>query len=217
MTRSRAFLNKLRILPVAALLLLFVVAACTNSNQAGKPSGKVVKVTDREEDVVFGDPNAPHEIVMYASYDCKYCRKFFAGSYPDLKEKYLDTGKLKLVVKWLDFGERPEMLNALQAASCISRFGDYDKFHELLNFNPAVVYTTEFGELLADIMDRNQYIAECVVNNNNYEYLKSNLREFNENKISGTPAFVINSDIYTGYRSFDRFESVMLNEFNFNQ
>ena len=214
MTRSKQILRNLRIPPVAVLLLVLAVVACTNGNKSKKPSGKV---TDREEDVVFGDPNALHKIVMYASYDCKFCRKFFAGTYPELKEKYLDPGKVKLVVKWLDFGERPEMLNALQAASCISRFGEYEKFHELLNFNPAVVFTPEFGELLADIMDRNQYIAECMVNNNNYEYLKSNLQEFQENKISGTPAFVLNGDIFTGYRSFDRLESVMINEFYFNQ
>ena len=47
---------------------------------------------------------------------------FSPGTYPELKKNYLDTGKLKLVVKWLDFGERPQMLNALQAASCISRY-----------------------------------------------------------------------------------------------
>jgi len=217
MRQNSLILKKRRILPVAALLLVLAVMACTNGNKSEKPSGKVVKIADREEDVVFGDPKASHEIVMYASYDCKYCRKFFAGTYPDLKAKYLDSGNVKLVVKWLDFGERPEMLNALQAASCISRFGEYDKFHELLNFNPAVVFTPEFGELLADIMDRNQYIAECMVNNNNYAYLKSNLREFNENKVSGTPAFVLNSNIYTGYRSFDSLETIIISEFKFNQ
>ncbi|WP_163715714.1 thioredoxin domain-containing protein [Mangrovibacterium lignilyticum] len=201
---------------VTAFLLLFAAGACTNADKTGKPSGKIVNVTDREEDVVFGDVKAPQEIIMYSSYDCKFCRKFFATTYPELREKYLDTGKVKLVVKWLDFGERPEMLNALQAASCISRFGVYEKFHELLNFNPAVVYTPEFEELLGDIMQRNQFIAECIVNNNNYEYLKSNLREFSENEIPGTPAFILNTNIYTGYRSFDRLESIMINEFEFN-
>lgn len=215
MKQNKASWTKPGYLLLASLLLLLGADACKRTEKSVQPQGKVVQVAERDEDVVFGDYRAPHEIVMYASYDCKFCRKFFGGTYPDLKAKYLDNGTVKLVVKWLDFGERPEMLNALQAASCISRFGAYEKFHQLLNFNPAVVYTPEFGELLDDIMQQNPSIAECILNNNNYEYLKSNLQEFKQNGISGTPAFVMNADIYTGYKDFERFESILKKEFNF--
>ncbi len=214
MRQSNPILKRHKFVHTFTLLLLFVGVECTNVDKSIESIGEIVRVTERGEDVVFGDVSAPHEIIMYSSYDCKFCRKFFATTYPELKKKYLDTGKIKLVVKWVDFGEHPEMLNALQAASCISRFGVYDKFHELLNFNPTIIYTTEFRQLLDDIMEENQFIADCILDNDNYEYLKSNLSEFNENKISGTPAFIMNKDIYIGYKTFDRLELIFLKEFN---
>ena len=93
---------------------LIVLLACHNS-KAPKPVTLKNTVTEKPEDVVFGYKAAPATVFMYASYQCTYCRYFFAWTYPELKKNYLDTGKLKLVVKWLDFGERPQMLNALQA------------------------------------------------------------------------------------------------------
>ncbi|GET22833.1 protein-disulfide isomerase [Prolixibacter denitrificans] len=193
-------------------LSLLLVAACHNS-KAPKPVTLKNTVTEKPEDVVFGNKDARATVFMYASYQCTYCRYFFARTYPELKKNYLDTGKLKLVVKWLDFGERPKMLNALQAASCISRYGIYDKFHELMIVNPAVVFTPKFDDLLDTIMEHNPVIAECILDNDNYAYLRGNVSEFRANKLTGTPTFVMNNRAYKGYYSYENFKKILEKEF----
>ena len=127
----------------------------------------------------------------------------------------METGKVKLVIKLLDFSPNPNILRAYQAASCISRFGDYSKFHPLLLVNPDVVFTEEFDSLIDDIILDNDEIAECILDNNDYQYLRSNLAEFRANVFTGTPTFVMNENAYRGYRSFEEFESIMKKEFNF--
>ena len=116
------------------------------------PCKMVVQKTD---DVVFGDDTATKTVFMYASYNCDFCRYFFSRTYPEFKTNFLDNGKLKLVVKWVDFTENPQILYALQAASCIGRFGVYEKFHQLLLVNPEVVFTEDFAQLIDDIMQDN--------------------------------------------------------------
>jgi protein-disulfide isomerase len=50
-------------------------------------------------DVVQGSKDAPVTIVEYASMTCTHCARFHAETYPTLKSKYIDTGKVKLILR----------------------------------------------------------------------------------------------------------------------
>jgi protein-disulfide isomerase len=194
------------------ILSLLVLGSCrTKSKPFEVLSNHVVQDM---EDVVFGDDAAPHAVFMYASYHCDFCRYFFSRTYPKLKKNYLDNGKLKLVIKWVDFQKNEQVLYALQAASCIGRFGVYEKYHQLLLVNPEVVFTEDFDQLIDDIMEDNSEIAQCILENNDFKYLCNNVMEFRKNRLKGTPAFVLNEHAYSGFISYDNFVKLLLKEFN---
>jgi protein-disulfide isomerase len=50
-------------------------------------------------DVVEGEANAPVTIVEYASMTCTHCAAFHTKVYPTLKSKYIDTGKVKFMLR----------------------------------------------------------------------------------------------------------------------
>ncbi|MBV9394484.1 MAG: DsbA family protein [Methylobacteriaceae bacterium] len=50
-------------------------------------------------DVVEGQANAPITIVEYASMTCSHCAAFANNVYPTLKSKYIDTGKVKYILR----------------------------------------------------------------------------------------------------------------------
>jgi len=193
---------------------LLVLGSC--SKKSSDKSFETIKheVTQKSGDVILSDDSAPKTVFMYASYNCDFCRYFFSRTYPDLKSNYLDNGKLKLVIKWVDFQDNPQVLYSLQAASCIGRFGVYEKFHQLLLVNPGVVFTNDFVELVDDIMEDNSEIAQCILQNNEYEYLRGNVKEFRNNNLSGTPTFVLNNHAYSGFISYDNFKKLLKKEFD---
>jgi len=197
------------------LFLDLAFAGCRNTSPEKRGILLEHSVIEKEEDVLFGSPAAERTVFMYASYNCTYCRLFFSQTMPELQKNYLDPGKLKLVIKFLDFDENREVLMALQAASCISRYGLYEKFHPLLLTSPEIVFTEDFDLLLDDIMEDNSEIAECILQNNNFEYLRSNLSEFRANDLKGTPTFVFNRKAYRGFLSYEEIEKILKNEFNF--
>ena len=45
---------------------------------------------------ILGDANAPVTIIEYASMTCGHCARFHQEILPKIKEKYIDTGKIKL-------------------------------------------------------------------------------------------------------------------------
>jgi protein-disulfide isomerase len=50
-------------------------------------------------DMALGRKDAPVTIVQYASMTCPYCRRFQAETFPVLKREYIDTGKVRYVLR----------------------------------------------------------------------------------------------------------------------
>jgi protein-disulfide isomerase len=50
-------------------------------------------------EMALGRPDAPVTIVQYASLSCPYCRKFQIEAFPQLKAAYIDTGKVRYVLR----------------------------------------------------------------------------------------------------------------------
>lgn len=77
-------------------------------------------------DMALGKDDAPVTIVEYASMTCPHCAHFAETTYPELKKRYIDTGKVRFI-----FREFP--LDSLAAgASMLARCADKDKFFPLI-------------------------------------------------------------------------------------
>jgi protein-disulfide isomerase len=77
-------------------------------------------------DVVMGDANAPVTIIEYASMTCSHCATFHNTTYPAMKKKYIDTGKVKYILR-----EFP--LDPLAAAGfMLARCSGNDKYYPIV-------------------------------------------------------------------------------------
>jgi protein-disulfide isomerase len=50
-------------------------------------------------DLIEGKADAPVTIIEYASMTCPHCAAFHKGTYPALKTKYIDTGKVRFIFR----------------------------------------------------------------------------------------------------------------------
>src|SRR5690242_17172521 len=69
----------------------------------GAPSAPAVKVniTDVKTsgEPFVGDPNAPVTVAYWSDYQCPYCDRFETQTLPQLVQKYVNSGKVKVVFK----------------------------------------------------------------------------------------------------------------------
>jgi protein-disulfide isomerase len=78
------------------------------------------------EDIALGDEKAPVTIIEYASMTCPHCAHFSENTFPELKKRYIDSGKVRLI-----FREFP--LDPLAtAASMLARCGGKDKYFPMI-------------------------------------------------------------------------------------
>ncbi|MDO9336129.1 MAG: thioredoxin domain-containing protein [Caulobacter sp.] len=56
------------------------------------------KVPVFAEGRVLGDPKAPVTMQAYLSFGCSHCIDWYASVFPVLKQRYIDTGKVRLVM-----------------------------------------------------------------------------------------------------------------------
>jgi protein-disulfide isomerase len=54
-------------------------------------------------DVWLGAKDAPITIIEYASMTCSHCAHFHEATYPTLKSKYIDTGKVRFTIREFPF------------------------------------------------------------------------------------------------------------------
>src|SRR5262247_2195540 len=151
-------------------------------------------------DQVQGADNAPVTIVEYASMTCPHCSHFHETTYPELKKKYIDTGKVRFI-----FREFP--LDQLAAgAAMLARCAGKDKYFPLIDalFSQQKEWVVQkpLQPMLAVAKQAGfteQSFNECLANQQILDGLKETQnRAAQKFNVNSTPTFFINGKMFRG-------------------
>jgi protein-disulfide isomerase len=92
-------LTRRRLLAAAGALAVSATPAFADKAASGSVPVIELMAPNALPDVVEGDANAPVTIVEYASMTCSHCAAFHHEVYPTLKKNYIDTGKVKFILR----------------------------------------------------------------------------------------------------------------------
>ncbi|MEQ1712424.1 MAG: thioredoxin domain-containing protein, partial [Hyphomicrobium sp.] len=122
---------------LASWCALAVSAAVTGSAFAQKAAGPTeVSVEELMKpgelpDVVLGPADAKVTVVEYASMTCGHCAKFHTGVFPEIRKKYIDTGKIRFVMREFPLDNLAAATSML--ARCASPEKTGDKTYALID------------------------------------------------------------------------------------
>jgi protein-disulfide isomerase len=95
--------------------------------ETGEADKDILAKASPDGDVVLGSEKAPVTIIEYASMTCPHCAQFQAKTFPKLKERYIDTGKVRYIFR--EFPLDPLAAGAFMLARC----ADKDKYLSIVD------------------------------------------------------------------------------------
>ncbi len=159
-------------------------------------------------DMAIGDAKAPVTIIEYASMTCPHCAHFQETTFPELKKRYIDTGKVRYI-----FREFP--LDQLAAAAfmltrCASD-KDPEKYFKLIDtfFRQQNTWAVEkpLPPLLAISKQAGltqKTFDACLADQKLLDGIEAvRTRAVDKFKVNSTPTFFINGTMVSGALSID--------------
>lgn len=168
-------------------------------------------------EMVQGAEDAPVEIIEYASYTCPHCANFHQGAYKQLKEDFIDTGKVKFTYREVYFDRYG--LWASMVARCAGPekfFGITDLIYEGQSEWTRAGGPAEIVEELRKIgrlagIDNDQLEA-CLQDGTRAQTLVAWYQENAErDDVRATPSFVVNGKKVEN-QSYDSFKQLIEDE-----
>lgn len=165
------------------------------------------------EDRFIGDPNAPVEVIEYASLTCPHCADFHAQTFPILKERYVDTGLVRFVYR--DFAlDRPGAMAAMMAR-CVPEQGYFSVIDVLFRTQrtwsradtPEVPLAQIAAQAGLDAEGFNACLSDQALLDGILRFRQDATDRF---EITGTPSFVVNGEeVIRGNRNIADFEAAI--------
>ncbi len=161
-------------------------------------------------DHVLGDPNAPITLIEYASLTCPHCAHFDTEILPDVKKKWIDTGKVKLVYR--DFPLDQIAAKAAQIAECAGKdryFGVIDLiFANQRTWAAAADPIAELAKPLRIAGLGEAEIKACLANEAMSNAVISDYKTGEALGVNSTPTLIINGQLYPGARSVEELDGL---------
>ena len=160
-------------------------------------------------DHVLGDPKAAVTVIEYASFTCPHCAHFHTQILPEIKKKWIDTGKVKLIYR--DFPLDQVAAKAAQIAECAGNdryFGVIDLiFRGQPQWATSQDPITELAKPLRIAGLGENEIKACLANDAKANEVIADYRGGETVGVNATPTLFIDGKLYQGARSVDELDA----------
>lgn len=183
---------------LALIVLLGLPAAATNTAKAVGNS--------------LGDANAPVTVEVYADFQCPICGQFDRGTLKEIEDKYVSTGKVRIVFNHFAFiGD--ESTRAAEASECANEQGKFWQYADTLFNNQAGENQGAFNDANLEKfaqevgLDMTQY-RTCMDQRTYLGKIQTSSQAAQQRGVNSTPTLFINGQKVVGAITLARFESI---------
>ena len=173
---------------IRGLFAASVLALAAGTVLAQKPEPRVrLELAGAQ---VLGNTQAPITMVEFSDYECTFCQQYHANAFAQLKRDFIDTGKLRYVVRDYPLPTHRNAARAARAAHCAADQGRFWEMHAaLIKGEPLDLQTiVEAAEKLG--LDGARLRA-CIESGQFDGAIRKAIAEANAAGVNSTPSFVI--------------------------
>lgn len=160
----------------------------------------------------FGLAEAPVTIVEYASITCHFCMKFHSETWPAFKAKYVDTGKVRFVMR--EFPLDPLATAGFMLARCAGDEKWYPVLDLLYRTKEAWGHAQNPSEALLQTVRQAGFTKDsfetCLRDDKLYQDVRQTAdRAAKDFGVNSTPTFFINGEKRAGALTLQEFDKIL--------
>lgn len=162
-------------------------------------------------EMIIGDAAAPVTIIEYASMTCGHCANFHNNTYPAIKEKYVDTGKVQFIMREFPFDPRAEA--GFMLARCSGEnyfpmidvlFKKQDDWARAQNASAALLQISRLAGFTQESFEA------CLTDQKLLDDIRAvRQRGAQDFGVDATPTFYINGTKYSGAMGVDEMSAII--------
>jgi protein-disulfide isomerase len=185
--------------------------------RAQRPSRPTTAKVSTKGKQSMGSEDAPVTVVEFTDYQCPYCLRFTKTTFPLLKRKYIDTGKVRWVGLNLPLAFHKDATKAAQAAHCAGEQGKFWEMRTVLFQNPQKLNVTFLPAHAATLdLDIDAFNA-CLQSTRHLNTIAKEAKDAQAVRLTGTPSFiigkttddVINGQVVVGAQPMNQFDAAI--------
>ncbi|MBU3957350.1 DsbA family protein [Patescibacteria group bacterium] len=159
-----------------------------------------------------GKEDASVTIVEFSEYQCPYCGRYVAETYPQILEEYGD--KIRYVFHDYPLSFHPHAQKLAEVARCAGDQDQYWEMHDLIFENQGVWSSkqnveTDINSYVSQLGLDKEKFDECLVSGKYTQAVKDDSELGTEVGVQGTPTFFINGQKLVGAQPFESFKAII--------
>jgi protein-disulfide isomerase len=140
----------------------------------------------------LGSKGAPVTIVEFTDYQCPFCRTFESTTFAEIRKKYIDTGKVRFVIRDFPLAQmHPDATQAAEAAHCAGDQGQFWPMHDALFGDASKLGKDGLIDSAANLKLDMEAFRSCLDSGKHKLEIQKDQQVASSLQINGTPAFLV--------------------------
>ncbi len=139
----------------------------------------------------LGSKDAPLTMVEFTDYQCSYCQKFHLATFPEIRRKYIDTGKVRFASRDLPLEFHSNAARAAEAAHCAGDQGRFWPMRDKLVANAEQLGPEQVEGYARELKLNMGAFQSCMSSGKHKDAVEKDTALALSININGTPGFII--------------------------
>ncbi|MGI9895599.1 thioredoxin domain-containing protein [Vibrio natriegens] len=167
---------------------------------------------------VLGSAEAKIAIIEFSDFQCPYCKRFTDNAFKQIKENFIDTGKVQYVARDFPLNFHPQAMPAAIVATCSFKQDSYWPMRDMLYTNAKQLGDEFYQKAATDLSLDMQAFTDCLKDQSVADKVEGDLTLGKSLGVRGTPSFLIGRvengeliepQIVVGAQRYPAFESIL--------
>jgi protein-disulfide isomerase len=152
-------------------------------------------------DVALGRAAAPVTLIEYGSVGCSDCAEWRRTVFPTLKARYIDTGRVRFVLREMINGDPAVATAGFMLARCAGPAKYFQVVDAVFQRQPEMLVKSSkpggvLGQIAKGVGMTDDAFEACIDDQKGLDALNARIAQHNKDKVDETPTFFVNGKRY---------------------